>query len=70
MGAPRADLTALLVEWTAGKTEGRDQLVEAVQGELRRIASAYMRRERADHTLQPTALVNEAYLRLIDQRRV
>jgi len=41
-----------------------------VQSELHRIAAAYMRRERADHTLQPTALVNEAYLRLIDQQRV
>jgi RNA polymerase sigma factor (TIGR02999 family) len=72
MGAvgPQTDLTALLVEWCAGRTEGRDRLVEAVQGELRRIAAGYMRRERPDHTLQPTALVNEAYLRLIDQRRV
>ena len=41
-----------------------------MQSELHRIAAAYMRRERADHTLQPTALVNEAYLRLIDQQRV
>jgi RNA polymerase sigma factor (TIGR02999 family) len=69
-GAPPTDLTALLLEWGAGRTEGRDRLVEAVAGELRRIAAAYMRRERPDHTLQPTALVNEAYLRLIDQPRV
>ena len=72
MGAspPQSDLTTLLVEWGAGGTDGRDRLVEAVHGELRQIAAAYMRRERAEHTLQPTALVNEAYLRLIDQHRV
>lgn len=45
----------------------QQQLLEAVYPELRRLASAYMRRERADHTLQPTALVHEAYLKLIDQ---
>jgi RNA polymerase sigma factor (TIGR02999 family) len=69
-GAGQTDLTALLVEWGAGGTDGRNRLVEAVQGELRRIAAAYMQHERPDHTLQPTALVNEAYLRLIDQQRV
>jgi RNA polymerase sigma factor (TIGR02999 family) len=69
-GAPHTDLTALLVQWGAGGTDERDRLVEAVQDELRRIAAGYMRHERPDHTLQPTALVNEAYLRLIDQQRV
>jgi len=52
-GGPRPDLTSLLVACSAGRIDGRDRLVEAVQGELRRIAAAYMRRERPDH--RPTA---------------
>jgi RNA polymerase sigma factor (TIGR02999 family) len=48
----------------------RDELLPLVYAELRRIAARYLRRERRDHTLQPTALVHEAYLRLIDQRQV
>jgi len=60
----KADVTALLRRW--GKDGAvDDRLFRAVEGELRRIAAAYMRRERPDHTLQPTALVNEAYLRLV-----
>jgi RNA polymerase sigma factor (TIGR02999 family) len=59
------DLTALLGLWRTGTPADQERLLAAVQGELRRIAGAYMRRERRDHTLQPTALVNEAYLRLI-----
>ncbi len=62
-------MTALLQAWSAGDTAARDQLVPLVYQELRRRAAARLRRERPGHTLQPTALVNEAYLRLIDQTR-
>jgi RNA polymerase sigma factor (TIGR02999 family) len=62
------DVTGLLARWRGGSTEGEAQLLAAVHHELRRIAAAYMRRERRDHSLQPTALVNEAYLRLAGQR--
>jgi RNA polymerase sigma factor (TIGR02999 family) len=65
MDAKPDDLTRLLGRWAAGTDAERERLFAAVQGELRRIAAAYMRRERPDHTLQPTALVNEAYLRLV-----
>jgi RNA polymerase sigma factor (TIGR02999 family) len=68
--APRDDLTALLGRWGTGTPDDRERLLAAVHGELRRTAAAYMRRERPEHTLQPTALVNEAYLRLIEQRDV
>jgi RNA polymerase sigma factor (TIGR02999 family) len=64
------DPTQLLVDWGAGDERAREALLPLVYEELRRIAGAYMRRERPDHTLQPTALVHEAYLRLVDQRRV
>jgi RNA polymerase sigma-70 factor, ECF subfamily len=64
------DLTDLLGRWATGTLADRERLLTAVQRELRRIAAAYMRRERPDHTLQPTALVNEAYMRLIDERDV
>lgn len=61
-------VTALLGEVRRGKRDALDRLVPVVHDELRRIAAGYLRRERPDHTLQPTALVNEAYLRLVDQR--
>jgi RNA polymerase sigma factor (TIGR02999 family) len=64
------DITGLLGRYQRGSAEDDRRLLEAVQGELRKVAAAYMRRERAGHTLQPTALVNEAYLRLADQRHV
>ena len=64
------DLTDLLGRWATGTPADRERLLTAVQRELRRIAAAYMRRERPDHTLQPTALVNEAYMRLIHERDV
>src|SRR6478735_8640218 len=72
MGAqsPNDDLTALLTRWGTGTPADRERLLAAVQADLRRIAGAYMRRERADHTLQPTALINEAYLRLIKEPEV
>ena len=63
------DVTALLRAWSAGDASARDRLVPLVYGELRRRAAAHLRRERPGHTLQPTALVHEAYLRLIDQDR-
>jgi RNA polymerase sigma factor (TIGR02999 family) len=63
--ASRDDLTTLLRRWRTLTPEDRERFFEAVQGELRRTAAAYMRRERRDHTLQPTALIHEAYLRLM-----
>ena len=58
------DITRLLHEMRAGDVKAADQLLPLVYQELHRLAKAYMRRERAEHTLQPTALVNEAYLQL------
>src|SRR5262245_51964602 len=66
----RGDLTTLLGRWRTGTPEERERLFQAVLGELRRTAGAYMKRERCDHTLQPTALVHEAYLRLIKDEDV
>jgi RNA polymerase sigma factor (TIGR02999 family) len=66
---PHDDVTGLLARVTAGDREAANQLVPLVYGELRRIAAARLARERANHTLQPTALVNEAYLKLVDQHR-
>ena len=63
-------LTEALVAWSAGDASALDMLVPIVESELRRIARRHMARERPGHTLQTTALVNEAYLRLIDQKRV
>lgn len=65
-----ADVTTLLIRWRAGSAEAEQELMEAVQGELRKLAARYLRRERSGHTLQPTAIVNEAYLRLLPQRDV
>src|SRR5262249_11076409 len=64
------DVTRLLVDWSNGDQAALDKLLPLVNDELRRLARRYMRRERPDHTLQTSALVNEAYLRLIDQRQV
>jgi RNA polymerase sigma factor (TIGR02999 family) len=64
------DITQLLVDWSDGNKEALDKLVPLVHEELRRLARRYMRREHAGHTLQTSALVNEAYLKLIDQREV
>jgi RNA polymerase sigma factor (TIGR02999 family) len=63
-------VTELLLAWGRGDETARDELVGAVYAELRRRAGAYLRRERPGHTLQPTALVNEVYLRLVDQKSV
>jgi RNA polymerase sigma factor (TIGR02999 family) len=64
------DVTALLQEWRAGNQAALEQLVPIIYEELRRVARGRLRLERPDHTLQPTALVHEAYLRLIEQRNV
>lgn len=63
-------ITALLDEWSRGNARALDQLLPLVYQELRGIAKRQLRREREGHTLQPTALVHEAYLRLVDQRQV
>jgi RNA polymerase sigma factor (TIGR02999 family) len=63
-------VTALLHAWTAGDLGARNRLMSVVYRDLHKRAAAYLRRERVGHTLQPTALVHEAYLRLVDQRRV
>jgi RNA polymerase sigma factor (TIGR02999 family) len=65
-----APVTDLLLGWTGGDARARDEMLPVVYDELRRLARSYLGRERPDHTLQPTALVHEAYLRLIDQQRV
>jgi RNA polymerase sigma factor (TIGR02999 family) len=64
------DVTALLRAWSDGNLAARDRLMAAVYSELHRRAAAYLRREPGDHTLQPTALVNEAYLRLVKQDHI
>src|SRR5687767_9921286 len=61
-------ITQLLLRWSSGDQAALEKLMPLVYRELRRLAVNYLRRERQEHTLQPTALVNEAYLRLVDQR--
>jgi RNA polymerase sigma factor (TIGR02999 family) len=63
------DITGLLQAWSDGDMDARDRLMPVVYGELRRRAAVHLRRERSGHTLQPTALVHEAYLRLVNQDR-
>ena len=67
--AASTDITGLLVNWSKGDESALEQLLPLVERELRRLAHNYMRREDADHTLQTTALVNEAYLKLVDQKK-
>lgn len=64
------DLTGLLVKWGEGEKGVLDQILPAVYDELHRMAGRYLNHERVNHTLQPTALINEAYLRLVDQSRL
>jgi RNA polymerase sigma factor (TIGR02999 family) len=64
------EVTQMLLDWSNGDKEALDKLVPLVYDELRRLAHRFMSREREGHTLQTTALVNEAYLKLIDQRNV
>jgi RNA polymerase sigma factor (TIGR02999 family) len=65
---PPKEVTRLLQEWSEGKPQALEELLPLVHAELLRCARAELRRERPNHTLQPTALVNEAYLRLVGQR--
>ncbi len=69
-GASQQGVTALLQAWRTGDDEALAQLTPIVYDELHRLAHRYMRGEQAGHTLQTTALVNEAYIRLVDSRRV
>src|SRR5438477_491272 len=67
---PAPDVTQLLAKWSGGDQAALDELLPLVYGELRRLASSYLRRERSNHTLQSTALVNEAFMRLVHQQDV
>jgi RNA polymerase sigma-70 factor, ECF subfamily len=69
-GQPDRDVTALLMSWRAGDEEALRLLTPLVYNELHHLAERYMRGEHAGHTLQTTALVNEAYIKLVDSRRV
>jgi RNA polymerase sigma factor (TIGR02999 family) len=64
------EVTQILLEFRQGNREAQDRLIPLVYRELRRIAGSHLRRESAEHSLQPTALVHEAYMRLIDIRQV
>ncbi len=68
--APRANITDLLVGWGKGDRSALDEMLPVVYGELKKLASLYLRRERGGHTLQTTALVHEAYARLVNQKSV
>lgn len=67
---PEHQITELLAEWSGGNQAALDELYPLVYDELHRLARRYMSRERKGHTLQTTALINEAYVRLVDQRNV
>ena len=69
-GSSEQDVTQLLAAWSDGNEAAFEQLAPIVEAELRRLAHHYMRRERSDHMLQTTALINEAYVRLINWRAV
>lgn len=67
---PMSEVTQLLRDWSDGSSSAREELLQLVYTPLRELAGAHLRRERDGHTLQPTALVHELYLKLIKQRRV
>jgi RNA polymerase sigma factor (TIGR02999 family) len=67
---PQRDFTQLLADWRNGDKEALDQMTPVLYEELRKLARHFLAAERPDHTLQPTALVHEAYLRLVDQHAV
>jgi RNA polymerase sigma factor (TIGR02999 family) len=69
-GPPPGEVTLLLLEWGSGNAAAMERLVPLIYEELRSMAARYLRRENPGHTLQPTALVHEAYLKLVDQKRV
>ena len=68
MKSPEKSVTQLLIEWRDGDATALDRLIPLVYDEMRRLARSYMRRERREHTLQTTALINEAYIRLVDHK--
>jgi RNA polymerase sigma factor (TIGR02999 family) len=70
MTGPPGEVTMLLAQLRAGDQDAANRLIPLIYSELRRMASAYLQRERPDHTLQPTALVNEAYLRLLGDQEI
>jgi RNA polymerase sigma factor (TIGR02999 family) len=70
MTASRAEVTQLLQQWCVGRQDALEELLPSIYGELRRLAASYLRKERRDHTLQATALVHEAFVKLVDQREV
>src|SRR5437588_3574848 len=70
MGPSRSEVTQLLQQWSDGRQDALDRLLPEIYAEQRRLASSYLWRERSDHTLQATALVHEAFLKLVDQRAV
>lgn len=70
METSTSEVTRLLQDWSVGNRDALDKLLPLVYDELRRLAHSYLTRERPDHTLQTTALVHEAYIKLIDQRSV
>jgi len=65
--SPQSDVTQLLVDWQRGDKMALDQLMPKVYRELRKVAASYLKSERPDHTLQPTALIHESYLRMVHQ---
>lgn len=67
---PAGDVTRLLAAWSQGDAKALEELIPLVYGELHRLAERHLARERSGHTLQPTAVVHEAYLKLVDQKRV
>lgn len=67
---PQHEVTQILQDWNGGDAQAPERLMPLVYDEMRRLARTFLSRERNSHTLQPTALVNEAYLRLVDQTRV
>src|SRR5262249_25982086 len=70
LDSPPNSVTKLLIKWRSGDEAALNELMPLVYNEMRRLAHQYMRRERSDHTLQTTALLNEAYLRLIDHKNI
>jgi len=62
------NVTQILLQWRSGNQEALERLMPLVYDELRRLAGHYMRSERSDHTMQATALVNEAYIRMVDMQ--
>ena len=69
-GGTSKDITTLLVEWSNGKASALDELAPLVYDAMRQMAARALQHERPGHTLQPTALVHEAYLKLLDQSRI